>query len=228
MEFETRQDIYTKFKDIAYYIIIAVVSFLAAAFLPFIGSTISGEFRWPSSPMEWAIWIVSKLCVASINMILLYCFLAQAKVNVREDKNYIQARDILKKLEKYKHLAARSPKRYFGKVWGSKGIMIFVSSILSAIVLAEAILVFNLAVFLSYCFTVIMGVVMGYLQMRQAEDYWTSEYLAYAKDSAEKAALKEQEAAKASASLQRPQAKKKEEELEASSSTCEIIAKEDN
>ena len=87
MEFETRQDIYTKFKDIAYYIIIAVVSFLAAAFLPFIGSTISGEFRWPSSPMEWAIWIVSKLCVASINMILLYCFLAQAKVNVREDKN---------------------------------------------------------------------------------------------------------------------------------------------
>lgn len=85
--------------------------------------------------------------------------------------------------------------------------MIFVSSILSAIVLAEAILVFNLAVFLSYCFTVIMGVVMGYLQMRQAEDYWTSEYLAYAKDQ---------------------EAKKKEEEIEASSSTCEIIAKEDN
>ena len=223
MEFETRQDIYTKFKDIAYYIIIAVVSFLAAAFLPFIGSTISGEFRWPSSPMEWAIWIVSKLCVASINMILLYCFLAQAKVNVREDKNYIQAREILKKLEKYKHLAARSPKRYFGKVWGSKGIMIFVSSILSAIVLAEAILVFNLAVFLSYCFTVIMGVVMGYLQMRQAEDYWTSEYLAYAKDqeAAKAAALKDEQN---SASLQRPQ-KKKEEELETSSSTINVEVK---
>ena len=214
MEFETRQDIYTKFKDIAYYIIIAVVSFLAAAFLPFIGSTISGEFRWPSSPMEWAIWIVSKLCVASINMILLYCFLAQAKVNIREDKNYIQAKEILKKLEKYKHLAARSPKRYFGKVWGAKGIMICISSILSAIVLAEAILVFNLAVFLSYCFTVIMGVVMGYLQMRQAEDYWTSEYLAYAKDSAEKAALKDE------------QKKKEEEAKEASiSSTINVEVK---
>ena len=91
--------------------------------------------------------------------------------------------------------------------------MIFVSSILSAIVLAEAILVFNLAVFLSYCFTVIMGVVMGYLQMRQAEDYWTSEYLAYAKDSAEKAALKDE------------QKKKEEEELEASSRTINMEVK---
>ena len=152
-------------------------------------------------------------------MILLYCFLAQAKVNVREDKNYIQAKEILKKLEKYKHLAARSPKRYFGKVWGSRGIMIFVSSILSAIVLAEAILVFNLAVFLSYCFTVIMGVVMGYLQMRQAEDYWTSEYLAYAKDQEAKKKEEELEAAKAAAL--KDEQNKKEEELETSSSTIE-------
>lgn len=60
--------------------------------------------------------------------------------------------------------------------------MIFITSVLSAIVLAEAMLVFDLASFLSYCFTVVMGVVMGYLQMRQTEDYWTSEYLAYAKD----------------------------------------------
>ena len=94
--------------------------------------------------------------------------------------------------------------------------MIFVSSILSAIVLAEAILVFNLAVFLSYCFTVIMGVVMGYLQMRQAEDYWTSEYLAYAKD---------QEAAKAAA-LKDEQNKKEEEAKEASiSSTINVEVK---
>lgn len=44
MDFENRQEVYAKFKDVAYYIIIAVVSFLAAAFLPFIGSAISGDF----------------------------------------------------------------------------------------------------------------------------------------------------------------------------------------
>ena len=68
-----------------------------------------------------------------------------------------------------------------------------------------------------------MGVVMGYLQMRQAEDYWTSEYLAYAKDSAEKAALKDEqskkeEAAEASACLQTPP-------LETSSSTINVEVK---
>lgn len=122
------------------------------------------------------------MCVALINIILLYCFLAQAKVNIKDDANYKEAQEILKKLDKYKGLVARSPKKYFGKLWGSKGVMIFITSVLSAIVLAEAMLVFDLASFLSYCFTVVMGVVMGYLQMRQTEDYWTSEYLAYAKD----------------------------------------------
>lgn len=52
MEFENRQEVYAKFKDVAYYIIIAVVSFLASAFLPFIGSALSGEFVWPKNPME--------------------------------------------------------------------------------------------------------------------------------------------------------------------------------
>lgn len=113
-------------------------------------------------------------------------------MNSKNNANYLEAQDILKQLDKHKGLVARSPKKYFGKLWGSKGIMIFLTSILSAIVLAEAMLVFDLASFLSYCFTVVMGVVMGYLQMRQTEDYWTSEYLAYAKDELSKY-TKEQE-----------------------------------
>lgn len=182
MDFEQRQEVYAKFKDVAYYLIIAVVSFVAAAFLPFIGSALNGGFEWPQGPMEWAIWITTKLCVALINIILLYCFLAQGKVNIKDDKHYLEAQEILRKLDKYKNLVARSPKKYFGAIWGKKGSMIFISSVLSTIVLAEAMLQFDLTSFLSYVFTVAMGVVMGYLQMRQTEEYWTSEYLAYAKD----------------------------------------------
>lgn len=52
MDFEQRQEYYAKFKDIAYYLIIAVVSFVAAAFLPFIGSALNGNFAWPQGPME--------------------------------------------------------------------------------------------------------------------------------------------------------------------------------
>ena len=62
-----------------------------------------------------------------------------------------------------------------------------------------------------------MGVVMGYLQMRQAEDYWTSEYLAYAKD---------QEAKKKEEELEDEQKKKEEEAKETSiSSTINVEVK---
>lgn len=108
--------------------------------------------------------------------------MAQGKVNIKDDQHYLEAQDILRKIDKNKNLVARSPKKYFGTIWGTKGVVIFISSILSTIVLAEAMLQFDLASFLSYVFTIAMGVVMGYLQMRQTEEYWTSEYLSYAKD----------------------------------------------
>ena len=44
MAYEERLKQYTKFKDVVYYIIIAVVSFASVAFLPFIGSAIAGTF----------------------------------------------------------------------------------------------------------------------------------------------------------------------------------------
>ena len=58
---------------------------------------------------------------------------------------------------------------------------IFISSILSAIGFSQAILMFDLMAFLSYSFTIIMGCVFGFMQMNKAEEYYTSEYLAYAR-----------------------------------------------
>lgn len=51
---------------------------------------------------------------------------------------------------------------------------------MSAIVLAEAILKFDLVQFLVYLFTIGLGVVFGYLTMRKHESYWITEYPAYA------------------------------------------------
>ena len=130
-----------------------------------------------------------RLLISAINIIIFYSFLQQAKINVKDDKNYILALETLSKANKYKKLQPRSPKRYFGVLWGTKGITLFVSSILSSIVLAQAILTFDLATFLSYLFTVFMAVVFGYLQMRATENYWTSEFLEYANDRLRQAKL---------------------------------------
>lgn len=130
-----------------------------------------------------------KLLISAINIIIFYSFLQQAKINVKDDKNYLLALETLKEANQYKKLQPRSPKRYFGVLWGTKGATLFVSSILSSIVLAQAILDFDLASFLSYLFTVFMAVIFGYLQMRATESYWTNEFLEYANDKLRQAKL---------------------------------------
>ena len=104
----------------------------------------------------------------------------------------------LGRITKQAKVQPRSPKKYLGAAWTRKGTAIFVSSILSSFVLAEAILNFNLTLFLSYSFTILMGCIFGYMQMNDAEGYWTNEYLIYAMTEEERAlALKaEQEALK--------------------------------
>lgn len=193
MEYETRQENYKKFKDIAYYLIIGLVSLASVIFLPFLGSTLAGTIIWPVGWIEWLIWGSIRVAVATINIVIFYSFLTQAKVNIKEDKNYIEAIDTLNKVNKNKELKPRSPGRYFGKIWGTKGTILFLSSIASSIILTQAILMFELVAFLSYTFTVFMSVIFGYLQMRATEDYWTTEFLAYANDELRKIEIKSSE-----------------------------------
>ena len=181
MTFEERQVQYDKFKSIMYYLIIGVISILSTTFLPMVGSEIGLSFNLPNTIPGWIVWSASRLAVALLNIVLFTCFMKQAKVNVRKDKRYLEAQNILDEVEKQKVLKPKSPKQWERGQYLSKGMTIFISSILSAIGFSQAILMFDLMAFLSYSFTIIMGCVFGFMQMNKAEEYYTSEYLAYAR-----------------------------------------------
>lgn len=181
MTFDERQTVFKKLKSLTYYILIIIISITAMTFIPMIGSEGGIEWAWPDTFVGWCIWITTRLGVAVINVLILYCFTAQGKVNIRDNENYIEAEALLKKHNKNQELAPRSPKTYFGRLWTRKGVIMFVSSVVSTMVLTEAILKFDLMNFLTYVFTVIIGAVFGYIQMLNVEQYWTSEYLAWAK-----------------------------------------------
>lgn len=191
MTFEERQAQYDKFKSIVYYLIIGLVSILSTAFLPMIGTEIGLSFNFPNTLAGWVVWSVSKIAVATLNMVLFTCFMKQAKINVRNDTRYLEAQKILDKVDKQKALKPKSPKQWERGQYMSKGMTIFISSILSAISFSQAILSFDLMTFLSYTFTIIVGCVFGFMQMNKVEEYYTTEYLAYAH-----MRLKELEAAK--------------------------------
>lgn len=179
-DFENRQRNYEKFTSIAYYLIIGLISLLATTFLPMLSSQMGLEWNLPNTSVGWAIYVITKLIVAAINMMLFYCFMEQAKVNVKDNANYKRANEILSKYWDYKKLKPRSPKKWEASQYLTKGTSIFIVTVLSAIGLSQAILTFDMPSFLTYAFTIVMGLVFGYMQMRKAESYWVNEYLEYA------------------------------------------------
>jgi len=193
MTFEKRKKYNEIFHDVAYYLIIGIVSLLSVVILPMLSSDITGEVVWPQSKLEWIIWIVIRLAIAGVNILIFFSFKQQAKINVKDNAEFIEANRILLEIKYWKEIVPRSPKKYSAIQWGTKGSTLFISTLLSSIVLSKALLRFDLTEFITYLITIILAVVFGYLAMRKDEDYWTSEYLSYARYLQDKKAKEEKE-----------------------------------
>lgn len=177
---EEANNFYLKTKQYLYYIIIGLVSIVFTVFLPMVGSGGDIVSHFPTTGMGWFIWVIAKLSTAILNVVIFYCFMEQAVVNVKDDPKYIEANDLLHKCKKGKIKEPRSPAHWKKQEYTKKGIIIFVSTGVALVGLENMILTWKLEAFLSYLFTIIMGLVFGILQMKKAEIYWTLEYNEYA------------------------------------------------
>lgn len=164
-----------------YYILIFMQSVIALFVAPMFGSNLGISFSIPTTKAGWCVYVVTKLFVATINVLLFHCFVRQAKLNVKDDARYLEAQELMGKLNHdIKH--PRSPKQYFAQLYSRKGTMIFVTSLLSAVVLTNAVLTFDLTSLVTYAITVTMGLILGVIKMKDVECFWTEEYLYYARE----------------------------------------------
>ena len=168
-----------KVRQWLYYFIIGIVSLIALVFLPMVGSEVGMDWNLPTTTVGWIIWVAVKLIVAAINVLLFHCFLCQAKINVKDDPKYIKANEILSRIQG-KESKPRSPKQFNKKEYSTKAVSIFLTTALSTVALTQALLSFDYMSLLTYLFTIIFGVVLGVLEMKKAEVYWTTEYYDYA------------------------------------------------
>lgn len=188
--------LYDKWRQFQYYTIIGITSLVALFFLPMIGSEAGLAWTVPTTTAGWVVYVTSKLLVATINILIFHCFIQQAKINIQEDPKYIEATEILDKAFKHDTESLRSPGEYLRATYGKKGATIFITSVLSAVGLTQAVLTFDWISMLTYFFTILMGIIFGILQMNQTEEYWTMEYWKYAKKTKEAMELAEKELAK--------------------------------
>lgn len=187
---------YEKWKQWQYYVIIGVISLVALLFLPMIGSQAGLAWNLPNTAVGWIVYVVSKLLVATLNILIFHCFILQAKINIQNDPNYLEAVNILGDLSSSDVDKIRSPGEYYRETYGKKGVTVFVTSILSAVGLTQAVLTFDWVSMLTYFVTILMGLIFGVLQMNQTETFWTSEYPKYAKKVKEAADAKAKTEAK--------------------------------
>ena len=181
MNFNEYKALRLKLRGTAYYIIVAFVSIMSMVFIPLMNSKVKGDFIWPNTTAGWILWIISTGGIAVVNMCIFYCFMEQAKVNSRNDEKYKEACEILNRLKANRDILPKSPEKWTTIQYSFKGTMLLIISAFSTFAFTQAILNFDLTAFLSTLFTLLSGVIFGYLQMRKAEEYWTEEFWQYAK-----------------------------------------------
>ena len=162
-----------------YYCLIFILSLLvmtvAPMFTPSANTDLGIAAIFPHTPIGWAIYVCTKLFVGVVNLLLFHCFVKQAKINIKDNEKYIEACKIYEMYHP-KEYNPRSPKEYFGQLYRRKGIMIFLTTVLSSIVLINAILTFDLTAFVTYSITILMGIIFGILKMKEVEAYWIGEF----------------------------------------------------
>lgn len=168
-----------KIRQWMYYIIIGIISVIALCFLPMIGSSAGLDWNMPDTSAGWIVWVVVKVIVAVLNVLIFHCFMSQAKINVKDNQQYKEAIEILR-LNEVKEYVPKSPNTWNRIQYTRKGVVIFITTALSTIALTQAILTFDWMAMLTYLFTIIMGLIFGILQMKDAEEYWTNEFWQYA------------------------------------------------
>ncbi len=176
---QERDSVKQSLKQGMYYIIIAVISFISVVFLPMLGSTLGLGWKIPDTTAGWVVWGASRAIVATINVLLFHSFMEQAKLNIKDDEHYKEARDILVKVKKKEH-KPKSPAQWNAAQYGKKGVSLFLASAMSVVAIGQAVLSYEWATALAYLFTLGMGIIFGIMQMKKAETYWTTEYYEYA------------------------------------------------
>ena len=169
-----------KIKQWTNYIIIGVISFLALVFLPMIGSAATVGIILPTTFAGWTVWIVTKMIVATINILIFHCFIMEGKDRGKLTEEYKKAQELMKIVNPRIKRKLISPEEWTSREYKRKGIWVFLTSALSVFALSQAILSYDWISMLTYLFVIIFGIIFGVLEQKRVLEKWSFGYLEYA------------------------------------------------
>ena len=164
-----------------YYVIIGIFTFIVLVFMPMLGSSIDGGLKLPQGKGAWVMFVITRVFIAVTNIIIFYSFMQQAKLNVRNNKEYIEANKILLRVKNKRERKPMSPKKWETSQYLKKGTTLAIGTVFALFSLSQAILTYKYTDLISYVLLIFLATVFGIFQMKKAEIYWTTEYYRYAK-----------------------------------------------
>lgn len=169
-----------KIRVYLYYLLVGIISLLMLVFMPMLGSAAGLQWNLPTTAAGWIVYLICKLCSAGFNISLFHCFNKQGRLNISTHKDFLEAQRILNETSPDIIKDPRTPHQYHVDIYGKKGITIFIMTLLGTVGLSQAMLTFDWKEFIVQLIALVMGIIMGVLQMKDTESYWTDEYLQYA------------------------------------------------
>ena len=164
-----------------YYVIIGIFTFIVLVFMPMLGSSIDGGLKLPQGKGAWVMFVITRVFIAVTNIIIFYSFMQQAKLNVRNNKEYIEANKILLRVKNKRERKPMSPKKWEASQYLKKGTTLAIGTVFALFSLSQAVLTYKYTDLISYVLLIFLATVFGIFQMKKAEIYWTTEYYRYAK-----------------------------------------------
>ena len=161
---------------------IGVLSLTVIALIPLFGSYMTGKTELPQTVLEWAIYITCSLSTAVCCLMIWLCMHNQGKINVKDEDEYIKAKELHIKnflAETGKELVPINPFEWEKKAKVKKGIFQFVGIFSGLLGLGLGALTYNWATLVSGVIAVIMSLGFGIYHMGEVEKKFTEDYLEY-------------------------------------------------
>ena len=173
-------EIKMKMKNGIYYILTALLSIVSIIVFPMLdNSNLTFKDTFPTTATGWTLWIIERVLIIVMNLLILNNFVLQARRNIKDNDNYIQANKILDKY-KPKGYKPQSPSQYMSRMYLKKGGSLIITAVASLITIGEAAVNYNYLLLIATVVTIVFAIVFGVVAMHNTEMYWTTEYLDYA------------------------------------------------
>lgn len=164
-----------------WYSVIFTLSLVSLFVMPMIGTEVGLSIELPNTFAGWTVWAVTNTTSAALNVLIFHSFIKQGKLNIKDEKEYVEANNLLLINNIAREEEPRSPKKYHRSLYRSKGTTLFLFTVLGTISFSSAIITFDIVKFISQFITILIGIVCGLLQMKAVEEYWVLEYPEFAK-----------------------------------------------